>query len=772
MLVLALQTLTNWTLNVFEALPSFSPADPLKSLRQHPHVHHEEAPSSESHPLKNILTREWAERTIPRVTQIFRLVFADSSDLATHSQWKVREALVIAAGRFSLGPEPLQSSDALATLLRHSQDDFPSVAQTSRTFLNELLHPKVETSSSLPFRVTVTLRESLQTSIRSLPRIVRRANDSEIRATLRRVLGIVGLLGSKNQLDFLTSSLPQLLPPLFQTITFDSVQPSVRQTPFLGNVDGKEEEPLAGLSTWGGNYPRKHFRFFLHEDIAKDFAHLFRLWGLWMAPESLTNHLRDFLTRAHLSVIPQALFVFSQVLRGRAAKGLPPALEWIAMSPVSKPLSSSTIEGCLEALLSPLVWNCENLWGELLAVETLGNLLEVMEDVQRWEPQLLHPLMRKLGHPVPSIREAAFVTADRLRRIRGFSSLGEFVAEEADYLWDSLALQLSRSTELTAATELFQGILQFASGALRPLLRDALQLLLRAIAGQQHSPSVLVTLLQLLLSLVQFLARQMELSKKKEEEVKQLENEKGEEKENREEESGEGEEVEDVREALDQPKESLTVELLKHVRHFASIGDRDVRLKVLQIIREGLPVLHYEDNDFLPTVHLLWESLLPRFTDSDPLVAMAALEVLGVMSETAGDFLTSKVVQQLWPALQKNLQLPNTPKDEFSSALRLQRTLVDTLTRFVRHTDPPTEVVQQIALKTRSWLSDQVNVSLRQATLELWRELTLVDSDAIWWFLLEMKGFHFAAPSKRLATVSLRSNSSVFDSAVEQLLPK
>src|SRR5690606_39236432 len=145
-----------------------------------------------------------------------------------------------------------------------------------------------------------------------------------------------------------------------------------------------------------------------------------------------------------------------------------------------------------------------------------------------------------------------------------------------------------------------------------------------------------VTLLELLLSLVQFLARQMELAKKKEE-VKQLESEKGEEK--GEEESEEEEEVEDVREALDQPRESLTVELLKHVRHFASIGDRDVRLKVLQIIREGLPVLHFEDNDFLPTVHLLWESLLPRFTDSDPLVAMAALEVLGVMSETAGEFL-------------------------------------------------------------------------------------------------------------------------------------
>ena len=126
--------------------------------------------------------------------------------------------------------------------------------------------------------------------------------------------------------------------------------------------------------------------------------------------------------------------------------------------------------------------------------------------------------------------------------------------------------------------------------------------------------------------------------------------------------------------------ESVCVEVLRRSVHHMSHPVVMVRLKVLAAVEHclralrqhkvGLATLYLNQKlvgccccyccclqlSLYPEVHLVWSPLLPRLSDHAHPVAREAWQVIGCMSEVAGDFLRKRVLEKVWPLLVHTLE--------------------------------------------------------------------------------------------------------------------
>lgn len=75
-----------------------------------------------------------------------------------------------------------------------------------------------------------------------------------------------------------------------------------------------------------------------------------------------------------------------------------------------------------------------------------------------------------------------------------------------------------------------------------------------------------------------------------------------------------------------------------------SYKSRDEALVAMEALWRGLELLRGHDDELLPLVHALWEPLAARL-QAEPVLARAALRVLALVADLAGDFVRERVVK-------------------------------------------------------------------------------------------------------------------------------
>lgn len=87
-------------------------------------------------------------------------------------------------------------------------------------------------------------------------------------------------------------------------------------------------------------------------------------------------------------------------------------------------------------------------------------------------------------------------------------------------------------------------------------------------------------------------------------------------------------------------------------QHHLPSSSPSIRISLLTLLTNALPYLSSHEDTFLPLVHLLWPVLIPRLADREAYVVSGVLNVISIMCQGAGDFMTGRI-ETLWPTIRR-----------------------------------------------------------------------------------------------------------------------
>jgi TELO2-interacting protein 1 len=231
-------------------------------------------------------------------------------------------------------------------------------------------------------------------------------------------------------------------------------------------------------------------------------------------------------------------------------------------------------------------------------------------------------------------------------------------------------------------------------------------------------------------------------------------------------------------------KELKVIErVLEKCQHFTSIAGVDNRILVLEMISSAISTLGCDPNVLLPLVHQLWDPLSHRFTDEDQRVANAGLQLMQVLAEHCGEFVSKRFSDELWPKIKLRLKRFNvflrstSGTDEatqyssayrrapdlfkFSSSYKSQRASLDCLYSACRHLSLPRSIAQDILSTIWFYFSpiDHPKDFVSLAT-KIIQEVKLRHGDMVW---------RMSADLGRVAVVAPAATLQNFDSSSRKL---
>lgn len=163
-------------------------------------------------------------------------------------------------------------------------------------------------------------------------------------------------------------------------------------------------------------------------------------------------------------------------------------------------------------------------------------------------------------------------------------------------------------------------------------------------------------------------------------------------------------------------------QMINVVVHFILSDRRKIRLRSLQTLSDLAMAFETNCEAFLPLVHLTWPAVLSRVSESDPFVAGQALRTIADMASIAGDFMQSRVNQELWPVLKGPTHLIG-PVMECFSRLALLMTL-------------SLKTVQGLCNMMVDALRIDSPQALKEAAILLGESLAKTSPDALWFVLV------------------------------------
>ena len=198
----------------------------------------------------------------------------------------------------------------------------------------------------------------------------------------------------------------------------------------------------------------------------------------------------------------------------------------------------------------------------------------------------------------------------------------------------------------------------------------------------------------------------------------------------------------------------LQVKCLEKCQHFISHPDKQIRLRVIEIIRELSKNLANEyENEFLPLVHKLWSPILQRFNYDDLVVKIRIIYLLFDLSVLCGDFLNDRFIKEfLKPRLahfmhdQAKSSLNHDSTYIYTNIFKLQASILTNVDKMcilfdVKELDLEF-IIEMIVL---SYLDKRQPKKLLSLAIESLRNLSLIDSDVVWLSL------HYVLPFKEHA---------------------
>lgn len=161
--------------------------------------------------------------------------------------------------------------------------------------------------------------------------------------------------------------------------------------------------------------------------------------------------------------------------------------------------------------------------------------------------------------------------------------------------------------------------------------------------------------------------------------------------------------------------------MIKVVVHFVLSDRRKIRLRSLQTLSSLALAFETNRDAYLPLVHLTWPAVLGRVSEADRCVAEQALITITDMATIAGDFMQSRVNQELWPVLKHSSHLTSSIFQCFSRLSLLMKLSLKT--------------VQGLCGMLVQSLKVESPQALKEAAVLMGESLAKSSPDALWFVL-------------------------------------
>jgi hypothetical protein len=187
--------------------------------------------------------------------------------------------------------------------------------------------------------------------------------------------------------------------------------------------------------------------------------------------------------------------------------------------------------------------------------------------------------------------------------------------------------------------------------------------------------------------------------------------------------------------------QELTLKIMTKALHFLTSPSDQLRGQMLQLLSSGVRILAARNDKLDPVIHRVWPLVMNRLDDKTHYVAFYAAELVQVLAETRGDFISGRFTDNVWPRYKgllhqgaAHMATTSTPiYSTYSFPHRLQRCLAQTLIRAAVHIPMKQQVALDLAEST-TWLLSQhrIHHELQALTIQLYLALYRHHPDAIW----------------------------------------
>ncbi|XP_032515734.2 TELO2-interacting protein 1 homolog isoform X1 [Danaus plexippus] len=325
-----------------------------------------------------------------------------------------------------------------------------------------------------------------------------------------------------------------------------------------------------------------------------------------------------------------------------------------------------------------------NLTRSCLLTEGLGLMaLRLGRDYQQYLLKTLCLLLERVGSRYPPLRSSGLIALQQVAAATEASDVTDLIGRNADYFTSQVTGRLKKAWNTQSALQILSVVMEYSDVTILDYLYGIVEDVLVQSCDQYYEKN-LYSYLQVFLTFINCIRKWFLIQdtvKRKEshgleidvlkdviefannkEEVERLLNTKEFEEET-------GRSVEEMyQEDLQRKEEDLldyddtvtqeavplpqhvrvTITILKRCVHFVSYKSRDEALVAMEALWRGLELLRGHDDELLPLVHALWEPLAARL-QAEPVLARAALRVLALVADLAGDFVRERVVKDVLP---------------------------------------------------------------------------------------------------------------------------
>ncbi|KAJ7332271.1 hypothetical protein JRQ81_014451 [Phrynocephalus forsythii] len=809
-----------------------------------------EKPASERSKISELIVHRspnWAKSTAAKLSVLIQKVVAFVS---VHPHWKARQALVEVVGLLT-STCALSLAESVGPLLKALvslvNDERPAIGVQSREALKGLAAQGTLTENRL---LADVLLEDLHSLATALPRLMESQDDQGKLSTLNLLLGYVKLLGPSVNVALASAShLQRLSRALVQVLELDVTDVKVVEERRWASAGAWGEPPGPPSESFpaGGHGQRKRFRFFAEERVLSLLQQICRALGYHGNLYLLVDHFMA-LYRESALYRKQAAMVVNELVTGAAGLEVDVLQEW--ESGLSAEDLRGVVASVLEEYMDQANWHLvtsteaedstEEALGKearLLAVSSgarrqpfrssdprpsvrsmnshIWQISIQLEGVARFACALqgdfrlllisaLYPVLEKAGDPVLLLSRTAEAALVSLCRACGYPSVPELINQNADYLVNSISLELRHRAHESRASRVLEAMLRHSDAEVLPLVEDVVRDTLARL-DQCHSDrvspflSVMHTLMIRLVfwSSLGHLAKEglevrsgfmsgavwphnlapaaQQTTPEAMEEffqsyIKQKRMAEGNLSDSEEEEKGEqlqspepeADEETDARESRLPPRAQTAKEVMERCVHLLSAKSLRVRLKVLDTLELCVLVLSPHENVLLPLAHRAWPPLVSRLTNDDPLAVLRAFQVLCTLGAHSGDFLRRRFSKEVLPKLAGSLasQVPVSaragPVYSHTLAFKLQLAVLQGLGPLCQTLDLGENDLSHVLEAGLPYLSARQPGKLQDAACSLFLHLMQMDPDAVWLFLSSVWCPHpYEPPHPTLAPVKL-----------------
>ena len=197
------------------------------------------------------------------------------------------------------------------------------------------------------------------------------------------------------------------------------------------------------------------------------------------------------------------------------------------------------------------------------------------------------------------------------------------------------------------------------------------------------------------------------------------------------------------------PSQVLTQQIVSHSIFFLTHPSPLIRTRILGLLDRACPIL--SEAALLPSIHTAWPYIVNRMRDSETYVVSAAAELIASLAENVGEFMTTRVWNDVWPHFRGMLSKLETAdahsalarrgyggagvgtESAYSQSHRLYMSILRTMRAVVKGgVQMRSDVLWELLIAFRRFLHIGAHEELQRFARGVYTALMEEDGDVVW----------------------------------------